>query len=132
MEAVGCRLCRTLFWKNPSGGQEGGGRKGCGCRGLCGGPRLRRCRNEGLGSGSLTRPLVFTGRPSSQLGPWGPRFRKQVFFFSSVLRCFVCSMDLKGKQDFSQLLAANKPHQEIQGFLSSCCMDMLWGAEGSK
>lgn len=49
----------------------------------------RRCRNEGLGSGCLTRPLEFTGRPTSQLGLWGPRFRKQVFF-PSVQRCFVC------------------------------------------
>lgn len=34
-----------------------------------------------------------------------------IFFFSfSVQRYFVCFMDLKGKQDFSQFLGANQPH----------------------
>lgn len=91
----GCRgeSCVALcFGKIQVVGRKGEGEEG----GVAAGPvwgalNPRRCRNEGLGSGCLTRPLVFTGRPTSQLGLWGPRFRKQFFFSSLSQRCFVCS-----------------------------------------
>lgn len=93
MEAAEAReLCRTLFWKNPSGGQEGGGGgRGCGCRACVGASILGDAGMKGWAlAASLDPWYSLADPPLSQLGLWGPRFRKQFFPTPSVQRYFVC------------------------------------------
>lgn len=112
MEARRGESCVALcFGKIHAVGRKGegdGGGRGCGCRACVGALNPRRHRNEGLGSGCLTGPLVFTGRPTSQLGLWGPRFRKQFFF--PLSRGVLFGGGPERKADFSQTLATNKAH----------------------
>lgn len=122
-----CAVSHFVLEKSKWWAGRGGAGRGVAAGACVGGLNPRRCRNEGLGSGCLTRPLVFTGRPSSQLGPWGPRFRKPFFFFfCPEVFCLL----LKEKQDFSQLLAAHKPHQKLKVPIALAAWIGLWGAEG--
>lgn len=118
-------LCRTLFWKNPSGGQEGGGQEEVWPQGPVWGASTRGDAGmKGWALAASLDPWCSLVDPPLSWDPGDLGSGNHFFFFLSRGVLFTP----EGKAGFLPASSCTQAPPETQGSHSSCCVDRAMGS----